>query len=121
MGKTFVEHDKKVDFQDIIFDLLLKMNYAVSVGDESAYYNLIEHLERIMIPYFDDRYEKEVEEINKKFNGDISGKTMLEITAKREKIRKQKLEAKLGALLRLARRANLLPSGGYKGKEKSNL
>ena len=116
MKAVQIEQTKKVDFQDVIFDLLLKMNYARAVNDESAYYSLIEHLEILMAPYLDEKYLREVEEINKSFT-DVKGDTILEIASKKAFVQKQKLRAKLMALLRLARRVGLLPAKGVKGKD----
>ncbi len=117
MSRVFIEQERKVDFQDVLFDLLLKMNYARAVNDENAYYNLIEHFEKLMIPYIDEKYEKEIEEINKRFGNSKEGKTPIEVATKKALMHKQKLEAKLGALLKLARRVGLLPAKGVKGKE----
>ncbi|RLI81632.1 hypothetical protein DRP04_05670 [Archaeoglobales archaeon] len=111
----YVEHQKKISFEDVLLDLLLKMNYAKAVNDESAYYSLIEHFEKLMIPYADTKFKEEIEKIDReyRYNG---GSTPVEVASKRATIRKQKLDAKLGALLKLARRVGLLPAAKVPGR-----
>jgi len=117
MRKEIIErNNRELEFKTVLFDLLLKMNYARFTGDLPAYFALIEQLDILLTPFHDELYRKDLEIIEQEFNGKVEAKTPAEAMAKHNGRLKAKMEAKLRALMKLAYRVGVIPIKSIPGK-----